>query len=73
MEREDDTKFLCRKYTLKSCQAMCKPAKVFDLKLVKVTSSLKHPKELDWEEGKDLEAAGKYLGWADPDKVDDHC
>lgn len=39
MDREDNTKFLCRKYILKFYQVMCKPLQVFDLKLVKVKSN----------------------------------
>lgn len=45
---------------------MCKPSKVFDLKLGKVTQWLKHQKELDQGEGKALAAAGQYPGMGRP-------
>lgn len=62
MDREDNTKFLCKKYILKFCQVTRKLHEVFYLKLVKVLSSLKCSKQLDREEGKDVTAIGKHLG-----------
>ena len=62
MDREDNTKVLCKKYILKFCQVTHKLHEVFYLKLVKVLSSLKCSKQLDREEGKDVTAIGKHLG-----------
>ena len=62
MDREDNTKFLCKKYILKFFQVTHKLHEVFYLKLVKVLSSLKCSKQLDREEGKDVTAIGKHLG-----------
>lgn len=53
---------------------MCKPANVFNLKLVTVAPWLKHLKGLDGEEGKNLvAAAGKYPGMGRTNKVDHHA